>query len=131
MISPWTIYWITRLDGIIACFIPLAVLSFLFIGVLMFLWFMESDRKAHITMVSDDVYKLLPKYIRWLLVGGVFGVLGLIFTPTTKQMAVIYLIPAIANNEQIQAEASELYDLAKDYLELQTREPKPIQGKSK
>jgi hypothetical protein len=33
--------------------------------------------------------------------------------PTTERMAMIVVIPAVANNEDVQTEARELYDLAK------------------
>lgn len=38
----------------------------------------------------------------------------LAFAPTSRNAALIAILPAVANNATIQAEASELYDLAKE-----------------
>lgn len=45
-------------------------------------------------------------------------------TPTTKEMAFIYVIPKIVNSEMVQKEipkeVKELYPIAKDFLKQQT-----------
>ena len=38
------------------------------------------------------------------------------FIPSTKDAAIIVVVPAIVNNEKLQAEASELYGMAKQAL---------------
>ena len=40
--------------------------------------------------------------------------------PNTKEYAAIKVIPAIANNEDVQREAGELYSLTKDWLKEQS-----------
>ena len=66
----------------------------------------------------------------------VFGLLGialfgciLTFLPSTKQMAVIYVVPAIVNNEKIQQIggktmdiSNQLLDLTKEYFESKVKD---------
>lgn len=40
-----------------------------------------------------------------------------VFTPTTKQMAAILVVPKIANSEKVQVAGDKLYDLAVEWLE--------------
>jgi hypothetical protein len=39
-----------------------------------------------------------------------------VLCPTTQQAAMIYVVPAVANDPQVRTEASELYQLAKEGL---------------
>lgn len=59
-------------------------------------------------------------------VGAVAGVLVLAansLLPTSERMAVLVVLPAVANNEAVQAEAKEVYDLAKRGLAKLIEEP--------
>lgn len=86
----WEIYWFTRLDAIHRFFvITLIVLSIAIPSVGMM---------AHMEGFWGKVRK-------WIFAGLIIAVisgLGLMFIPTTKEAAVIYLLPKIANNEQVQ-----------------------------
>ena len=51
-------------------------------------------------------------------------------TPSTKEAATIIVIPAIVNNETVQEETKELYNIAKDYLkDLASGDKKNADGK--
>ncbi len=125
MISPWTIYWITRLDAVGnllgACATVLLTVAAFCIAARIVEHINRGNEGTGAT-IPDALYSLMKRCSAGCLAAGMLCVVGAVLTPTTKQMAAIYLIPAIANNEQIQAEASELYDLAKDYLKSQTEE---------
>ena len=49
-----------------------------------------------------------------------FAILGLIFVPTSKEMAMIYVVPNIAESQVIKQDIPEVYDLGinalKDWL---------------
>ena len=97
MISPWTIYWITRLDSIQAgCGIVLIVgmIVAFFLGIGAILITIESE--------WDGCWPVYKAVIRWMLIICVPAMLIGVATPSTKQAVAIYLIPKIANNEQIQ-----------------------------
>ena len=111
-------YWLTRLDSIhdllggilAATCIALGIFSVI-VGIATFVADSEDDwRKA---AFSRKV---------WLGAALIALLSGLIhvFTPTTKEMAAIIVVPKIANStlvtEKIPAELSELYTLAKQYM---------------
>lgn len=100
IISEWEIYLFTRLDGIRDLFLFLGSLVF---GVL----FLVAIFYA--VWINEDCYKDKSKH--WKRYIGIIA--GLAFTlsacvilhvavPSTKEAAAIYLIPKIANNEQLQ-----------------------------
>lgn len=118
MITPMQMYWLLKLDDICEnCkfltffgFVALAIIA------LMFNYGIE-DRNEKIKQMACTLFKLV--------LFGIFLLFGLVtFLPSTKQMAAIYVVPAIANNEKIQQIggktldiSNQLLDLTKDYLE--------------
>jgi hypothetical protein len=60
-----------------------------------------------------DKLKNAMKIFKGAFVVFLFGTLVTVTIPNKKDAAIIYVIPAIANNENIQEEAKELYDFAK------------------
>ena len=86
------LYWITRLDGVIAFFLVLAIL-FLVTGIGMAIDAWEDRKKA-------------PKCVTKLLTGAVVCFLALVFIPSTKNALVIYgvggTIDYIKQNETLQ-----------------------------
>ena len=106
--NAWTIYWILQLDSINSAFF---VCPFLTLGAIAFIAFV-SDGEA----VFDESEKRFYKWPK--VVSGICAVMLFIsiFIPSTKTMAAMVVIPAIANNETIRKESGELYDLAKQAL---------------
>lgn len=118
-ITESTIYWITRLDGIhnflgilgvITC--APAVLSLM----AFFVTIMTSEGK-------EEFHPAMKFELRACLIGIVlFVVFSLVsvFIPTTKEMALIKVLPAISNSrfvsEELPKEAGEIYMLAKEAL---------------
>lgn len=52
-------------------------------------------------------------------IGFIFSALICVLAPNTKQAAVIYILPKVANNEDIQGLGSDLVQLAKQWVEEQ------------
>lgn len=121
-ITPSMMYWFTRLDNIHGfC----NVLCLLFgLGVIIMII-------ATVATAADGCYdetnphcnrnlKFLKKI--WLTVCGflLFGILGSIFVPTSRQMAMIYVVPQITESQVVKQDIPELYDLGvnalKDWL---------------
>ena len=117
-ISTSLMYWFTRLDIInIMCSI-VAFLGFFIIGITTIIYFVSSA-----DTYSDDapiVTKLCKRFIKILIVPWIVAVLGVIFVPTSKEMAMIYVVPHIAESQVIKQDVPELYDLGinalKDWL---------------
>ena len=113
MITESELYWITRLDDIRWCFgggvITCCIIA-IFLSVAFFVYIMEEDQ--------------IPRMIsRALLIVGLVGfvcILGVALIPSTKEMAMIKVIPMIANSkfvaEELPADARQIYELGKKAL---------------
>jgi len=93
MITPWDIYWITRLDSL---GILLAIISVV-LGCVLF--------TTGILGGIEDYFTASVNFRKWFVRGTVMFSVSLsllVFVPTTTEVAAIYMIPKIANNEQVQ-----------------------------
>jgi cytochrome bd-type quinol oxidase subunit 2 len=115
MIDESTMYWITRLDHICSVLTGLAIASGI-IGSIMTIIACAShcmaatdeDCKATARMSKTVAWITMPIFVFCLFAGAL--------VPTTKEYAAIKLIPAIVNNQQVQSETKDVYDLLKDWL---------------
>lgn len=122
--SPWTLYWITTLDrihGLLICgIITTAAIT---IGYIIITCIIAGTEQYNLSPKEKAAIDTKMKKM------GIYGcfitvVLSIILTliPSTKAMAFIYIIPKVVNNEDLQAEASEIYNIAKTYLKQQLAE---------
>ena len=110
IISAWELYLWTRLDGLNIIFKLLAIMSV--IGVIIYLW-------ASLPIYECDGGEATKKWLRhwWkIVVPAVLFVMIFVLLPTKKDMAMIYVIPKIMNNEHIRQEAGEIYTIAKEAM---------------
>jgi len=108
VISPWTVYWIMQLSTIKLALILLPVASFFVVGFLG----CATDGDAVYDERAGKFLKWTKIWLAWVI--ACFAIAP--FVPSSKTAAAMVLIPAIANNETVQKEAGELYQLAKDGL---------------
>ena len=122
MISESFIYWFTRLDHLHSfiggldglCFMLCVVLGLAFCITFIGKHGEQDDDNLHNTFVAinNTAKKLfICMVIVTCLLSGTRTML-----PTTKEMAAIYVIPKIANNENVQEIGSEMITLAKEWL---------------
>lgn len=107
-ITPATLYWITRLDNLCGTFAFIAVLGIAALVITVV---------AYFTMEPHDDGKVY--YRRWMKRFGItaFTVLILgIFTPSSKEMAMFYVVPRIAESDVIKRDVPELYNMGVDAL---------------
>lgn len=124
MISPFTLYLILMLDNIKGALVALLFASAL-PAVICFI----------VTIVNSSCeYKSEEKYfaagkkgLKICVPLMVFALLTQALLPSSKQAAAIVIIPAIANNENVQREAGELYQLAKQGLKQLVTSEAPAQ----
>ena len=115
-ITPATMYWFTRLDGITTFFSVLTVLGG-FAFVLLLIFFVASKVDDSCEEPVKRAISILFKTVTpiWL-----FGLIGVLFTPTSKEMAMIYVVPQITESQVVKQDIPELYDLGvnalKDWL---------------
>ena len=111
MITPTLIYWISTLDSfikLVAVFfsIMIAVMVWLIVGIMC-----NSD--------CGNEAKARAFYCRWFKVllplTVAFGVI-LVFVPSSRMVAAMYVVPAIANSEKVQDVGNRLYDLAVEWM---------------
>lgn len=129
--SAWTVYWVLTLDSIIGFLIPGAILC-IFGGIAGYVlwvvgktrepqwsWDKKGDGTPSVSYQTDSERivtwgKILKGYCPVLAV--VFMFIA-IFLPSTKQAAIIYVLPKIANNEQVQQIPQKLLDVANKQLD--------------
>lgn len=120
-ISAWEIYWVLQLDSISAA------LSFLSAGGIMIavaltIWngLSRLDTSEFPLLCNEDERKAAwasRAAIRRTLLAISLPLFAInAFVPSSKTMAAVIVVPAIANNDAIKREAGELYQLAKEAL---------------
>ena len=104
-ITTMQMYWLVMLDKITSGFCAILVICCLFF-VLGFPMFG--------TIGKEDLFSPVAKKV---IVIAAVSLLGLVFTPSTKQMAAIMIVPKIANSEKVQTIGNKVYDLAVEWME--------------
>lgn len=116
MITPWQMYWLTRLESVVP-----------------FGYFLIAGGFSGYLFMATVMQTSIPDFNRkWFLLpiaAIICGALIALFVPTTKEMAAIILIPkavnAVASNERIQELPNTVLDLADAWL----KELKPAVNK--
>lgn len=103
------IYWITRLDSIRCFFTVFAGLCSV-IGTALFLCFV-------ITSDSEAVRKVVKKWTIILMIAAVSFIMGAIFTPTTKDMLMIYGVDGTIEYLESNETAKQLPDKSIEALD--------------
>lgn len=125
-ITPWTIYWITRLDSLAAIFLALLIIASVTTAFLAVDVSINRSVYGEYAGQPDDHYgkiKLNSAKSSARLARRIFAPLalasGLAFalTPSTKEACAIVAIPAIANGEATHEIAGDIVTLAREWLE--------------
>jgi len=119
VITTTQMYWITRADairhGLVGIMIPI-ILLFVLASVGKIVTLIEQTVSGDESPLARTMTRLWVGFSAALIL-----VIGAeMFTPTTKELAAIIVVPKIANStlvtEKIPQELSELYTLAKQYM---------------
>lgn len=107
-------YWFTRLDGLNTLF---GVITF-FAGVALLFLTIFSIIASYDKDDPDapTYHKMFKKFINILIFPWIISLLGLLFVPSSKEMAMIYVVPNIADSQVIKQDIPEIYDLGVDAL---------------
>ena len=114
MITSTQLYWLTRLDNICNTSAALVAIS---AAVLILATVPYVIIKADDYSDENAICPVLLSLIKKFLVVLVLSLSTVIFTPSTKDMAAILVIPQIANSEKVQAVGGKLYDLAVEWMD--------------
>lgn len=124
MITPMQMYWLLKLDDILAISLAIFVLTsvgfvFCLVGAIIY-------KGEEYFECEYNKFKTVRNILFWFIL--FFGSI-VMFLPSTKQMAAIYVVPAIANNEKVQNIgnktldiSNQLLDLTKEYLKDKAKE---------
>jgi len=108
MLTPSTIYWLTRLDHIDGAVFLLVGIPILIAAAITFIAHEET---------KDIVFKKICNIA--FAIGCATSSIGIaieVFLPTTKELAAIMVIPKIANSESVQQLGDGIVDLANQWL---------------
>lgn len=103
MLTSMDMYWLTRLDPIRVLFAFMAVFGFA--GAVMGIGFGLCEKVQAAFRLGVVTFGFF-----------VFAVIGMVFVPSTREMVAIYVVPAIANNEQVRSIPDTALKLADEYL---------------
>ena len=113
-ITPSMMYWFTRLDPVhdlLCVFIFLCAIGFIATCIS---WIALEGYE------NEGVRKKTKTWFRFFSIAGLLCLLGNVFIPTSKQMAMIYVVPSITDSQFVKQDIPELYDLGvnalKDWL---------------
>lgn len=116
-ITSWTMYWVLILDSIITFFGILLAGS---IGTIVISCSVFLANAPAMTDAEQELTKQATICLRCAIISFLICLSALTFIPTTKQMATILIVPAVASSELVQKtipeETKELYTLAKEFL---------------
>ena len=104
MITTEMVYWIIMLDKISSAFVIFSI-------VFGFILFLMTG-----AILSNEV-ECPWHYPVWIVLE-LFFICGAVFIPNTKQMATIYLLPKVVNNEKIQSIGERTLDTGDKVLQL-------------
>lgn len=124
MISESTIYWITRMDYLHGLIWSVALI----VTILCLIWLVVSAI-CHAVNHSEATHgyrrneELLPisrkslKYSIWSFVASWIFIFAACFIPTTKQLCAVLVIPAIANNQEVQQLPDKIVKVANEWID--------------
>jgi len=121
--TPFQVYWFTRLDGLISLLDGLQMALVLLTVVLGFtaagMYCYAVDNCDTEEFVKSNFFKKLVFYIKLCVVLAFTTAVTSRLIPTKQEAAVIYLLPKICNSEiaqELPGDLKSLYDMAKEYL---------------
>ena len=113
MITPSVVYWVATVDRIAGfC----AITAGLSLVSLLLLWFAHFQGLCENVDGARSACRELRRVVRIALLVCVTTTVVAIFLPSSKTLAAMYVIPAIANNEKIRDVGNQLYDLAVEWM---------------
>lgn len=114
-ISPFLVYLITRCDTIS----QISIFFWVFSGLSFLISVLVFYECSEMSMREERRAKLWKKRTLYVFI---LSLCIFLFLPTSKELASIIIIPAVANNQDVQDVAGEIPKLAKEWIqELRTK----------
>lgn len=116
-ITPSTIYWLCRLDGIRTLLSFIAVVALLTAVVVTIAGACIRDCYSRNSEEWNTGARLHKKVLPFALMLSFLLALMETFMPSTRELAAIIVIPKIVNNEKVQDVGNRIYDLAVEWMD--------------
>ena len=120
MITETMMYWITRLDGIGV--LASAALFVCIFATVIYGCVIGGCASADGSIEEIWRTKLATSARRWILWVAGLSVATLVFLPSSKEMAMIYAVPAITRSDFVREDLPEIYDYGVKALKEQLKE---------
>lgn len=106
-ITPKTLYWLTRMDNLVGLSIILSFITA--IGFIIMLIVMGSNSSRY--GEEEEFLFKLGKLWSWVCgILFIFSTAACVFLPSTKEMLIIYGVPALVESRVVQKDIPQLYD---------------------
>lgn len=102
------VYWVMQADSFKALFIGASVVIGLSAA---WCWAIVFSR-----MEFNDAQGGMPRVATLTTMALILVAIACAFTPSTRSLAAIHVVPALANSQAVKTEVPELYELAKEAL---------------
>lgn len=123
-ITPAIMYWFTRLDILNNFFMFVTIMGGL--GILFLVIGYYGTSLDEYSECDKQTHGIMARILKWATPLWALCLIGALFVPTSKQMAMIYVVPALTESQVIKQDIPELYDLGidalKDWLKKDTDE---------
>jgi len=144
MINAWNLYWILQLDQIQTVLIALTIISGILTAISIIFFaiaraicdnfdpdrYFRQEAIEKIISVYESNKVTTSKALKITMTTFLVFLIVTTFVPSSKSAAIMLVLPSIVNNEKIQTEAQELYDIAKNGLKELVEESK-VESKEK
>lgn len=120
MITETMMYWITRLDGIGA--LASAALVICVFATVIYGCVIGGCASSDSDLEEIWRTKLATSARRWILWVAGLSVATLVFLPSSKEMAMIYAVPAITRSDFVREDLPEIYDYGVKALKEQLKD---------
>jgi hypothetical protein len=112
--SPLQLYFLIKLDALTGFFGAMGTCLIVFIIISLIAWGIMSDCNKD---SGAKAKKFVSTHIKWAIPLGFIFIVLATFLPNTKEMAVIYVVPKILNNAEVQKLPNQLLTLSEEWLE--------------
>lgn len=129
MITEWDMYWLTRMDNL--HFVLVSGYPMFWLGLISTLGMTAGHHICLLTSKDEGLkertknewiglsnfWRYLRRWSVAVFLAGLVLSTGAVMLPTTNQYAAIKVIPAVANNEDLQGLGKDIVSLAKEWVE--------------
>lgn len=113
--SFWTLYWLSRLDGLKGLSIAFAVMLGASICVVFFVW--SITKEPYLSKREERVHKQILKWLYLIIPIFMLSIVSSVLTPTFKQALTFMGIDYVTHNERVLENTDKAIDVFEAYID--------------